>query len=134
VREIGQASDISPWTRQAGDELAADGVRDGNKNDGYCRGGALRCQSGNAIDRNQNVYLERNQFSGETNEAFWNFRWKAVLQNDVLTFDVAEITQPSSYGSEIYCFLFLVGSMPKNANSRNFCSGLRARRDRPRDR
>ena len=70
MREIGQASDVSSWTRQAGDELASNGVRDGDKNDGYCRGGALRRQRSKATDRNQNVDLEHSEFSGETDESF----------------------------------------------------------------
>ena len=51
--------------------------------------------------------------------ALRNFRRKTILQNDVLTLDVVEVTQSSSHGRKINRFLFLVGSMPKNANSGN---------------
>src|SRR5262249_12178860 len=113
--EVGQSRDVTSWARQAADKLASDRVWYRNKDNRYCRCGALRSKCSNAIDRNQNVDVERSQFVCETDNPLGNFRRKAVLQNDVLVLNVAEITEPFPYGPEIYRLLLLVRGMPENA-------------------
>src|SRR5262245_9895678 len=114
-REVGQPRDIPPGARQAGDKLASDRVWYRNKDDRYCRRGALCSKCSSAIDRNQNVDVERSQFGGETDKSLGNFRRKAVLQNDVLVLNVAEITEPFPHRPEINRLFLLVRGMPENA-------------------
>src|SRR5262249_5414481 len=114
-REVRQPSDIASGAREAGDKLASDRVWYRNKDDRYCRRGALCSKCSSAIDRNQNVDVERSQFGGETGKSHRNFRRKAVLQNDVLFLNVAEITEPFPHRPEITGLLLLIRCMPEKA-------------------
>ena len=62
-----------------------------NKDDRHRRVCSPRCQSVKTVDCNKNVDLERDKLGSKAVEAFRDFGRKAVFQDNVLTFDVAEI-------------------------------------------
>jgi hypothetical protein len=62
--------------------------------------------------------LRRYEFSGKLIEPLVSLGGKAVLQNEVLGFDVAEIVQALAKGAQIGRFLLLVAGVPQHADHR----------------
>ena len=57
---------------------------------------------------------------------------EAVLQQQALALDVADVTEALPHCAKVYGFLLFIARVPQNANSWNFDGLLRARRERPR--
>jgi hypothetical protein len=63
--------------------------------------------------------MERNQLGRKAGKAIRYFRGETVLQDNILAFDITEITHALPYRTEIDFFFFLVGTVPKYANARS---------------
>src|SRR5215831_8269128 len=63
--------------------------------------------------------MERSQVGRKAGKAIRYFRRETVLQDNILAFDITEITHALPYGTEIDFFFFLVGTVPKYANARS---------------
>src|SRR5262249_14035508 len=63
--------------------------------------------------------MERNQLGRKAGKAIRYFRGETVLQDNILAFDITEITHALPYRTEIDFLFFLVGTVPKYANARS---------------
>src|ERR1035437_5450245 len=87
--------------REARDELASDRIRNGDENDGDRRRCSLCGERSNAVDRDKNIDFLCGELSGEADDPLLNFRRKAIIQNNVLTFDISKVAQSPSHRAEV---------------------------------
>ena len=93
-------SDVTTWPVEAPDEAGFDRVHAGAEDDRYCCSGGFggeRCLI--AAWRSNNGNAPTNQISGQFRQPIQCIVRPAIFDGDILTFDVASLTQTFAEGS-----------------------------------
>ena len=92
--EKGCPRDIATWTRKAGNQAVLDRIGHAGCDDGNEAGGLLSWMGGGRTQRDNDIKLAFNHFRGEFAELIRVRFPKPALDDDILSFCVAELAQP----------------------------------------
>jgi hypothetical protein len=98
--DVGQAGDVAARSRERTHEAAADRVTRGPDDDRNARGGFLRRGDRRAAGRKDDVDLQRDQLGRELRQPLVVAVGGAVLDDEVLSSDVAELAHSGEEGGE----------------------------------
>src|SRR5262249_51992993 len=132
--DCGPSSLIAAWTGKAFDQPAFHRIRNHNENNRSCRGRGFRSIGRRWRGSDKDIEIELRQLGGHGFEALRLFRRKAMLKDDVLPFDVSELSDAFHKRLQENRFLRGAASVPKNADPCDLPRLLCARRERPRRR
>jgi hypothetical protein len=93
ARVAGHPRDIPAWARKARDEADADGVANGNHDDGDRLGGVLCCRYSLRPERYDDVHLEPHQLGRQVGQPVDPTLRKSIVDDNILALNPPEFAQ-----------------------------------------